>query len=151
MRKSQDSLHALSATIEVLDSYTLNAIKQETIEFTEVCVDPMDVLNMTEELETDQCNYPYAEEFVTLKLIDKNEMEENNQGKKKFTCDVCDKSFLVEQSLKNHSWTHIRDEEYSCFTCQRSFKFQSDLDKHIKSHKPSGSGLSYSCNLCGRR
>lgn len=156
VRKSQDNLRTLCSTIEQLNSptCTINTIKNETTEFTEICIDPMDVLNMPGETCTEQFTYPYADEVVTLKLIPKNddgqiETEENIQGKKRFVCEVCDKSFLVEQSLKNHSWIHIRDEDYSCFTCQRSFRFQSDLDKHLTSHKPSG--FKFNCNICGRR
>ncbi|KOB71705.1 putative zinc finger protein [Operophtera brumata] len=166
VRKAQDSLRALSSTIEQLNSptSTINAIKEETTEFTEVCIDPMDVLNMSGEICTEPFTYPYADEVVTLKLLPKDNNDEieteENIWKKRFECEVCDKSFRVEQSLKNHSWIHIREEDYSCFTCQRSFKFQSDLDKHIKFkkkltydahmqiHKPTTKA--YTCKICGR-
>lgn len=157
VRKAQDNLHNLSLTTDMTDSSTsiLNAIKEETIEYTEICIDPTQIY-MPDETCTEQYIYPDAEEVVTLKLIGKNEdvqnkTQESNQMKKKFICKVCNRSFLVEQSLKNHSWVHIQDEEYPCFTCQRSFRFQADLNKHIKSHMRKGSGFSLSCEVCGRR
>ena len=75
-----------------------------------------------------------------LKLNEKHEKTQTQDLKKnisdlKYKCDICEKSFQVENSLVKHSLQyHSGKRVYHCKICKKSFTDNDDLDKHIREH-----------------
>lgn len=71
---------------------------------------------------------------------------------KQFKCDLCDKSFVRNQSLKKHMLIHSgvkleRPKKFKCDLCDKSFSDSSKLTIHKVSHtgeKP------FKCELCNK-
>ena len=49
------------------------------------------------------------------------------------TCDICNKSYDIPNSLIQHSYKHL-DGQFSCEKCSESFHFKSELDSHNMKH-----------------
>ncbi|XP_053617013.1 zinc finger protein 32-like isoform X2 [Plodia interpunctella] len=134
----------------------------------EISVDPMMVLQNSERImspddlldndsnSSSEPNHTYItqdvthmhsvdQETVTIKLIRKDVTPD--QILKPFPCLSCDRSFLTEIALKNHSWIHCNGDDkcFRCNSCEAGFDYKSDLIAHIKEHKLSGL-----CTICGR-
>ncbi|KAG7282647.1 hypothetical protein CRUP_017573, partial [Coryphaenoides rupestris] len=60
----------------------------------------------------------------------------------KFICNMCDKSFRLENALKFHNC----DKSFQCDICSRFFSTNSNLSKHKKKH---GEKL-FSCQVCSK-
>ncbi|CAG9796523.1 unnamed protein product [Diatraea saccharalis] len=140
----------------------------------EISVDPMLVLQNSEEplspnafencasIEDVTHLHDVDSDNVTIKLIRKGDVtcEETNKNEEKpsekdwhlkpFPCETCQRSFFTELALKNHSWTHINDNDkdkkiFKCGTCNNGFDYKIDLITHLKQHKTIGL-----CQFCGR-
>jgi len=55
-------------------------------------------------------------------------------GEKQYTCDICQKSFSIQQSLTNHKFTHTAEKPYTWDICQKSFTVKQSINTHILSH-----------------
>lgn len=62
-------------------------------------------------------------------------------------CDICGKSFLNENGLRNHIQTHRETKSYLCQICSKAFKMKSSLRAHIKTHDTE---RSFVCDECGK-
>ncbi|XP_068626684.1 zinc finger protein 84-like [Battus philenor] len=130
----------------------------------EVSVDPMMVLQNSDDLFMEENLNSNAEEVmylngvdgenVTIKLIQKADISNTSNDKtvsilKPFICITCDKGFYSEMALKNHSWVHFNEDKaarkYNCSKCHENFDFKCELIAHFKKHSTLGV-----CHLCGR-
>ena len=55
-------------------------------------------------------------------------------GKKSFTCDICQKSFIQSAHLKTHSLTHTKIKDFKCKKCTKQFSQSAHLKTHTKTH-----------------
>lgn len=72
----------------------------------------------------------------------------NAGAKKKYPCDLCDKSFDYKHVLQNHNRTHTGEKPYQCPQCHKRFTRDHHLKTHIRLHtgeKPFG------CSVCHKR
>lgn len=130
----------------------------------EVNVDPMMVLQNEDLLSPtadETCEnavdvtylHGVACEDVTIKLIRKGKNPKPGEpvveDTKPFPCLTCRRSFYTELALKNHSWTHSKEEKplkmFLCNTCDEGFDVKNDLIVHLKEHRKNGF-----CTVCGR-
>ena len=52
-----------------------------------------------------------------------------------FQCNICEKSYLHEDSLKRHfNWKHKDPVSYNCALCDKSFQYKSALKRHCKTN-----------------
>ena len=57
----------------------------------------------------------------------------NNSGQNLLQCEICEKEFKSNSSLKNHfNIVHKLMEEHQCNICQSVFKLQRQLNSHVK-------------------
>ncbi|KAK9885871.1 hypothetical protein WA026_013746 [Henosepilachna vigintioctopunctata] len=68
---------------------------------------------------------------------------------KKFTCEVCQKTFACKYQLKVHSQTHITTKEFKCTLCERSFKTDKYLENHMN-YNHIRSNFRHQCTYCDK-
>ena len=84
------------------------------------------------------CNYDCEES---------DEIEESNQSKTLFECDVCFKK-LSSKYLKIHKRIHAGEKPYVCEFCDKRFAASSNLTFHRRIHT---SEKPYECQFCHKR
>ena len=55
-------------------------------------------------------------------------------GKKKYTCETCNKTFSKLCNLKSHIRVHTGERPFTCTVCARSFSNVQDLVRHRRIH-----------------
>ncbi|XP_026743994.1 zinc finger and SCAN domain-containing protein 31-like isoform X3 [Trichoplusia ni] len=57
-----------------------------------------------------------------------------HMGEKKVCCQVCDKSFFDNLTLKLHMATHSEEKRFKCSICGKMFRWENNLKDHVKIH-----------------
>ena len=89
---------------------------------------------------------------IKIKDIVKKDMKRDNEGKKKFKCELCEKSFTHKRFLKSHvTVVHEKLEQFKCEICQKTFYREGILANHIAiAHKNQNDTISiHFCSLHG--
>ncbi|GFY66232.1 hypothetical protein TNIN_287771 [Trichonephila inaurata madagascariensis] len=66
-------------------------------------------------------------------------------GKKQFSCQICEKSFVYKGNLEKHQVTHISEKPPSCPECGKTFELKKTLQQHLRRH--TGRNL-HKCDKC---
>ncbi|XP_044734426.1 zinc finger protein 93-like [Chrysoperla carnea] len=69
----------------------------------------------------------------------------NEEGKKRFLCSFCGKSFAHRQGLVTHRVVHTGERPYKCAVCEKTFAYSATLRVHELTHtdeKP------FKCSFC---
>lgn len=86
------------------------------------------------------------------KIANKKENNEKAQkilkplAEENFYCDICNKFFKTESTLKNHRLVHSDDRRFSCTFCDKTFKCKKYLNSHLVTHS---SERQFTCLTCG--
>uniref|UniRef100_A0A1B6DYQ6 Protein krueppel n=1 Tax=Clastoptera arizonana TaxID=38151 RepID=A0A1B6DYQ6_9HEMI len=86
-------------------------------------------------------------EFTQQQLLTRH-FECVHEKIKRFSCSVCDKSFLLKSHVTDHMMLHSGERNEICDICNKGFISSSALKRHKRNHtgeKP------YSCSECGKR
>ena len=82
-------------------------------------------------------------------------MDSVHEGKKPYECNLCDKIFTVNSSLKQHiESVHEKKKPFNCDTCKSSFTLESALKQHLSIHEekePVEENLPYGCKKCPQK
>ncbi|XP_046575105.1 zinc finger protein 235-like [Haliotis rubra] len=70
-----------------------------------------------------------------------------HSGEKSFSCPFCDKMFLYEGNMKTHVRTHTGEKPFNCEVCGKSFSQSGTLKKHLRMH--SGE-KPFKCEFCDK-
>ena len=70
-----------------------------------------------------------------------------HKNERKFQCQICQKSFKLDYSLKLHIQNH--NKTFECQTCSRKFPTQGILKKHVKDNHENPK--SFGCDICGKK
>ena len=69
----------------------------------------------------------------------------------KYECDICEKSYNKEQSLKNHFLiAHDNSHRHKCTFCEKTFGLYFQLKSHINQIH-SSQGKTQLCHICNKR
>lgn len=63
-----------------------------------------------------------------------------------FHCNICNKKFKTESTLKNHRLVHSDDRQFSCTLCDKTFKCTTYLNSHLVTHS---NERQFTCLTCG--
>ena len=67
-------------------------------------------------------------------------------------CKTCQKTFLSERNLKNHTQIHTGEKPFNCALCQTmSFRSASDLKSHMRVHTDDDHRWAFPCQQCGKK
>lgn len=66
---------------------------------------------------------------------------------KVFQCSLCPKTFGSKQNLIDHEACHLGMKYYKCNMCEKSFTTKTHLDGHLKSHNQTDQ---FSCSVCSK-
>lgn len=61
-------------------------------------------------------------------------MKLHKNDPEKFSCPLCDTSFLMKSGLKTHLRRHMGDRRYPCNICYKSFFTANERKKHVMIH-----------------
>ena len=70
-------------------------------------------------------------------------MQSQHEGVK-FLCDICEKQYTSQDSLKRHQKEVHEDIKYSCGQCEKQYTKKTNLKRHQTVHKD----IKYSCDKC---
>ena len=66
---------------------------------------------------------------------------------KPFKCDQCDLTFSERKTMREHMRVHTGERPFLCAHCPKTFKRVSELNHHIKGHTGE---TKHTCDVCGR-
>lgn len=76
------------------------------------------------------CTKEYQSKYNLLRHINVNHLK-----KKIGKCEICGKTFIDYENLKEHSNIHTNSKPYSCNVCDKSFRNKCMLTRHVRDHK----------------
>lgn len=74
-------------------------------------------------------------------------MARMHSKERKYTCDLCSKTFANEGKLTRHKQGHTKEKKYLCNTCGKSFSTSHNLEIHQTVHSGKKSLF---CELCAK-
>ena len=70
----------------------------------------------------------------------------NHRGHKRHSCNICDKKFVLEDSLRTHKLCHNVEKIHTCSLCNKAFKYAKLLKGHMTTHDDK----KFECPECGK-
>ena len=67
-----------------------------------------------------------------------------------YSCDICQKQFSINKSLKTHIRSNATEKSLKCEKCDNSFSIKSNLNMH-REFQCGESSKDYSCNQCHKQ
>ncbi|XP_026462371.1 zinc finger protein 570-like [Ctenocephalides felis] len=122
-------------------------IKQETF-------DEQDASANTNQRVLDEKHYKCNEEITnssnlmdsTNKSIERvSEKRKTTSKLKRYECEICHKSFVTKQNLKQHGIIHTGERPHECKICNKRFTQSNNLRKHSSVHNEE---RPYFCKIC---
>ncbi|XP_050437822.1 zinc finger protein 28-like [Adelges cooleyi] len=74
--------------------------------------------------------------------------ERTHTGETLFRCDVCEKKFSQKSNLKKHERIHTGEKPFRCDFCAKTFCLQCDLKKHERIHTGE---KPFKCDVCEKK
>lgn len=68
-------------------------------------------------------------------------------GRRPFSCDICNKTFMTTAGLRCHSRIHSGKKPYVCNLCTKTFRQQQHLKNHLRTHSGERPCI---CSYCGK-
>lgn len=87
-----------------------------------------------------------SKKFRTKTILQNHINKFHSEVNEPFLCNICDKTFKLEENLCLHIASHIKNENsYKCVYCNKKFSYHLLLLQHEKQHQVTGR---YQCTIC---
>ena len=97
----------------------------------------VDCLNLSDQqLTIDTIPKVIHKKFITQKMLNR---------KRKYNCDICQKSFIRNNELVRHKRIHTNVKPFTCEVCQKKFTQEGNLKWHEKVHT---NERTFICDIC---
>ncbi|XP_036146055.1 zinc finger protein 184 isoform X2 [Monomorium pharaonis] len=89
--------------------------------------------------------------FMDKSSLAKHEESHMPNDQRKYTCDICQKTFHHMTDLSMHKKHHDPDKKFDCEVCGREFNRLNNLQRHMLVHQQQQGGNEeiLSCDVCG--
>lgn len=89
--------------------------------------------------------------FMDKASLEKHEESHMPNEQRKYTCDICQKTFHHITDLSMHKKYHDPDKKFDCEVCGREFNRLNNLQRHMMVHQQQQGGNEeiLSCDVCG--
>ncbi|XP_020293443.1 zinc finger protein 394-like isoform X2 [Pseudomyrmex gracilis] len=89
--------------------------------------------------------------FIDKASLAKHEESHMPNDQRKYTCDICQKTFYHITDLSMHKKYHEPDKKFDCEVCGREFNRLNNLQRHMMVHQQQKGGNEeiLSCDVCG--
>ncbi|GAB1860443.1 Zinc finger protein 91 [Camponotus japonicus] len=89
--------------------------------------------------------------FMDKTSLAKHEESHMPNEQRKYTCDICQKTFNHATDLSMHKKYHDPDKKFDCEVCGREFNRLNNLQRHMMVHQQQQGGNEeiLSCDVCG--
>ena len=98
--------------------------------------------------DTMHLTYQTRREGIQQQEAGRTSFQRQEDARKFYSCQFCDKVFSVLSHVKRHEKIHTGDKSHSCEICGRSFTLKGNLSAHMLTHTGE---RPFSCEICGKK
>ncbi|XP_073831478.1 uncharacterized protein [Musca autumnalis] len=146
--ENSDKLTDEEEVNDVNNSNNLKIRTQNLMEYIEEDVEPKNIFDSTDNLDSVQKNTSRNKNELSTKQAKQKGKKPPGRKKKDYECKFCGKVFIKSRSYREHQVTHRDDRPFLCSDCGKGFKAIRNLRAHMLRHKGE---RTVQCPICPKK
>ncbi len=127
-------------------------IEQKELSYFSEIDDNVELINYDDNINGNEEDNKINIKHEKRKKMKSNKKKITNENKNKFSCEICQKTFVKKTTLKDHILREHSSEnikEHFCDKCNKSFTRKDNLKEHIL--RRHSNKEQYTCDICGMK